>query len=399
MRTQVGIIGAGPAGLFLSHLLHQQGVESVVLERRSRAHLEGRVRAGVLEQGTVDTLARLGLDARLRREGMIDEGLAIRFRGKQIQLNLPELTGGRRVTIYGQSEVVKDLVAARLDVGLPLQFGAEVVSLTGLDGPRPTIRYRQDGTEHLLDCDFVAGCDGFHGAARAAVPPGAITTYDRAYDFAWLGVLARARPLADMAYSNSDAGFALCSRRSMEVSRLYLQVPADEDPAAWSDDRFWDELHRRMFDADRTEIAEGEIFQKDLARLRAFVASPMQFGRLFLAGDAVHIVPPTGAKGLNLAVADARVLAGALARFYRSGTDDALRAYSEVCLRRVWKTVRFSTMLTGLLHRFPGHTPFERELQLAELDYIHGSRAAQVSIAEQYAGLPVEDGEAQSGHG
>ena len=390
MRTQIGIIGAGPAGLFLSHLLHRQGIDSVVLERRSRAHLEGRVRAGVLEQGTVDTLARLNLDARLRREGMIDQGLAIRFRGKTIHLNLPELTGGRSVTIYGQSEVVKDLVAARLAAGLPLLFGAEVVSLSGLDGPRPAIRYRKDGTDGVLDCDFVAGCDGFHGAARAAVPPGAIAVHDRAYDFAWLGVLARARPLADMAYSNSETGFALCSRRSMEVSRLYLQVPADEDPAAWSADRFWDELHRRMFDGDRTEIAEGQIFQKDLARLRAFVASPMQHGRLFLAGDAVHIVPPTGAKGLNLAVADARVLARALARHYQAGSDDALRAYSDVCLRRVWKTVRFSTMLTGLLHRFPAHTPFERELQLAELEYIHGSRAAQVSIAEQYAGLPVE---------
>jgi p-hydroxybenzoate 3-monooxygenase len=243
----------------------------------------------------------------------------------------------------------------------------------------------------VLECDFIAGCDGFHGVARAAAPQDVITVYDRVYDFAWIGVLSRSAPIADMTYSNSDRGFALCSRRSMEISRLYLQVPPDDDPANWSDDRFWDELHQRMFDTDRSEIQEGEIFQKDVARLRSFVATPMQYGRLFLAGDAAHIVPPTGAKGLNLAVADARVLARGLTEFYRTGSQDRLANYSEVCLRRVWKTVRYSTMMTGLLHRFPTHTPFERELQLAELDYIYGSRAAQTSIAEQYTGLPIED--------
>ena len=390
MRTQVGIIGSGPAGLFLSHMLHRQGIDCVVLERRSREHLESRIRAGVLERGTVQTLEDLGLDARMHREGMVDEGLDIRFHGGTIHLDLPELTGGKKVMIYGQQQVVKDLVAARVDGGQPLLFEAEVTSVAGLDGERPIIHFTQNGEERQLECDFVAGCDGFHGAGRKAAPAGTITEHVRVYDFAWLGVLSRSPPLPDMTYSNSDGGFALCSRRSAEVSRLYLQVDRDEDPANWSDDRFWSELHRRMFDRGG-EVQEGEIFQRDVAQLRAFVATPMQYGRLFLAGDAVHIVPPTGAKGLNLAVADARVLAKGLTEFYRTGSKDRLDRYSEICLRRVWKTVRFSTMLTGLLHKFPNHTPFERELQLAELDFIAGSRSAQASVAEQYVGLPIED--------
>lgn len=387
MRTQVGIIGAGPAGLFLSHLLHRAGIDCVVLEARSRAYVEGRVRAGVLEPGTIETLAALGLDERMRREGMIDEGLDIRFRAKTIHLDLPELTG-RKVIIYGQQEVVKDLIAARLAAAQPLLFEAGVSELIELDGERPKIRFSHEGSEQLLECDFIAGCDGFHGVSRAAVPPGKMTCFDRVYDFAWLGVLSRSRPIADMTYANSDRGFALCSRRSMQVSRLYLQVGADEDPDNWSDAQFWDELHARMFDEGRTEIVEGEIFQRDLARLRSFVAAPMQYGRLFLAGDAVHIVPPAGAKGLNLAVADVRALAGAVTDFFRSGRRDKLDRYSEHCLKRVWKAVGFSTRLTGLLHKFPAHTPFERELQLAELEHLHGSRAAQTAIAEQYVGLP-----------
>ena len=391
MRTQVGIIGAGPAGLFLAHLLGRAGIECVVLEARSRAHVEGRVRAGVLERGTVEAMEVLGLDARMKREGMVDDGLAMRFRGGTIRFDLPELTGGKSVMIYGQQEVVKDLVAARVDAGGVLLFEAEALGVDGLDGERPRIRYRQGGEEYALDCDFVAGCDGYHGVSRAAVPAGAITVHDHAYDFAWFGVLARAAPLADMTYSNHDRGFALCSRRSNAVSRLYVQVPADEDVASWSDARFWDELHARMFDPDRSEVAEGAIFQRDMARLRAFVAAPMQYGRMFLAGDAVHIVPPTGAKGLNLAVADARVLARGLAEFYRRGSRDGLDIYSETCLRRVWRTIRFSTMMTGLLHRFPAHTDFERELQLAELAYIQLSRAAQTTIAEQYVGAPMAE--------
>jgi p-hydroxybenzoate 3-monooxygenase len=389
MRTQVAIIGAGPAGLFLSHLLHRLDIDCIVLEARSRDYVEGRVRAGVLERGTVETMGALGLDARMKREGMIDDGLDIRFRGKTIHLKLSELAG-HTVTIYGQQEVVKDLIDARLSSGEPLQFEAEVTAIEDLDGDRPKVKYRSGGSERILEADFVAGCDGYHGISRASVPTGAITAYEHAYDFAWLGVLSRSPPIADMTYSNSDRGFALCSRRSPQVSRLYLQVGPDETTDAWSDSRFWDELHMRMFDTARTEIVEGEIFQRDIARLRAFVAAPMQYGRLLLAGDAVHITPPAGAKGLNLAVADVRVMARALTDYYRNGSRERLERYTEDCLRRVWKTVRYSTMLTGLLHKLPSHTPFHRELQLAELEYIHGSRAAQASIAEQYVGLPFE---------
>lgn len=385
-ETAVAIIGAGPAGLFLSHLLARDGVDNVVLERRSRAHVEGRIRAGVLEPATVATLDALGLAGRMRRDGMVDTGLDIRFRGRTIHLDLPDLTG-RHVVIYGQHEVVKDLVAARLAAGLPTLFGAEVTAIDGLDTERPAVRFRVDGgEERLLRCAFVAACDGYHGAGRHAVPEGVMRTFEKAYEFAWLGVLARARPLADMTYSNHDRGFALCSRRSPEVSRLYLQVPA-EDPAQWPDARFWDELHVRMFDADRTEVAEGPIFQRDVARLRAFVAAPMQWGRMFLAGDAVHIVPPAGAKGLNMAVADARVLARALAGFFRDGSREGLEGYSAACLPRVWKTVGFSVHLTGLLHPVPGQTAMERELQLAELEHVAGSRHAQAAIAEGYVGL------------
>ena len=391
MRTQVGIIGAGPAGLFLAHLLKRDGIDSVILESRSRAYVQARVRAGVLEIGTVEVMQALGLDERMKHESMIDESLDMRFRGRTVHIDMSGLTGGRHVTIYGQQEVVKDLIAARLAAGDPIIFEAEAVALEGLDSDHPAIRYRHNGNDETLHCDFIAGCDGFHGISRASVPQDALTIYDRLYDFAWLGVLSHSPPIKEMTYANHDRGFALCSRRSPQLSRHYLQVGPEEDPDNWSDARFWEELHTRMFDHDHSEIIEGEIFQKDVARLRAFVASPMQYGRLFLAGDAVHIVPPTGAKGLNLAVADARVLARGLADHYRTGSDERLGRYSEVCLRRVWKTIRYSTMMTGLLHKFPTHTPFERELQLSELDYILGSRAAQTTIAEQYVGLPFEE--------
>jgi p-hydroxybenzoate 3-monooxygenase len=387
MRTQVAIIGAGPAGLFLSHFLDRAGIACVIVEARSRAHLEGRVRAGVLEPGTIEAMRMLDLDRRLKQIGMVDRGLSIRFRGRAIRLDLPGLTG-KSVMIYGQQEVVKDLVAARLTAGQPLLFEASATALEDLDGTRPKVRYRDgpDGESRTLECDIVAGCDGYHGISRAFMPSEAVRTYERGYDFAWLGVLARARPLDDMTYSNSEGGFALCSRRSMEMSRLYLQVAPNEKPEDWPDGRFWEELHARMYDKAGTEVVEGEIFQRDIAHLRAFVVAPMQYGRLFLLGDAAHIVPPTGAKGLNLAVADARNLARGLVEFYDSGSREGLDRYSERCLRRVWKTVRFSAMLTGLLHKFPSHTPLERELQLAELEYIAGSRAAQTSLAEQYVG-------------
>src|ERR1043166_8160199 len=298
MHTQVAIIGAGPAGLFLSHLLFREGIDCVVLEARSRAYVEDRVRAGVLEQGTVDLMHELGLDQRLRRECMIDEAIDIRFgSGKLIHVHFPELIAGKVVTIYGQQEVVKDLIAARIADGAPIEFEAEVTALEGLDGHRPAIRYRQNGSEHTLTCDIVAGCDGFHGVSRPAIPERVLTTYDHVFPAGWLGILSESPPIQEMTYANHDNGFALCSRRSPKVSRHYVQVAADEDAANWSDDRFWNELHLRMDDGDKSEIVEGRILQKGVTPLRAFVSAPMQHGRLFLAGDAAHIVPPTGAKG------------------------------------------------------------------------------------------------------
>jgi p-hydroxybenzoate 3-monooxygenase len=390
MRTQVAIVGAGPAGLFLSHLLFREGIDCVVLEARSRDHIEGRVRAGVLEQGTVDLIHELGLGTRMRRDGMIDNALDIRFRDGLIHLDLPALTGGKRATIYGQQEVVKDMVAARLADGGPLQFEAEVINIDGIDGASPTIRYRAGGAEHTLACDIVAGCDGFHGVTRDAFPPGALTTWDRVFPFGWLGILSESPPLREMTYVNHARGFALCSRRSPRVSRHYLQVAPDENPDVWPDDRFWDELRLRLGDG-ADELTTGRILQKGVTPVRSFVAAPMRHGRLFLAGDAAHIVPPTGAKGLNLAVADVRVLARALTEFFRTGRGERLDRYSDTCLKRVWKTVRYSTYMTNLLHRFETHTPFERQLQQAELAYVAGSRTGGAMIAENYVGLPFED--------
>lgn len=391
MRTQVGIIGCGPAGLFLAHLLHRMGVESVILENKSREYVEERVRAGVLESGTVDVMEQMGLADRLKRERMIDEGLDIRFNGKKVWLPFSELAGGRNVSIYGQQEVVKDLIAARLKDGGQILFEAEATGIDGIETDRPKVRFKHNGKDDVLECDFIAGCDGFYGVSRPAMPRSVITEYDREYSFAWFGVLSHSPPIKEMTYSNNERGYALCSRRSPKVSRHYIQVPSDTDPDSWSDAQFWDELHKRMDDEGVGEIIEGEIFQKNVAPLRSFVASPMQHGRLFLAGDAVHIVPPTGAKGLNLAVADVRVLSMGLEEFYKKGKMDRLNRYSEVCLRRVWKTIRFSNYMTNLLHRFPEHTAFDRQLQLAELEYLSTSRAAGATICENYVGLPFED--------
>ena len=388
MRTQVGIIGAGPAGLFLALLLAREGIDCMVLEARSRDYVEGRVRAGVLEQGTVDLMHELGVADRLMRESMIDRFLDIRFEGQLIHMDLPGLAGGREVRIYGQQEVVKDLIAARLGVG-PLLFEAEAVVLDGIDTAKPVIHFRHKGEQHVLECDVIAGCDGFHGIARPAVPADALTIHDHIFPIGWLGILSESPPLADMTYANHDRGFALASRRSPRISRLYVQCTVDEDPERWPDARIWEELHIRL-DADHAQLAEGRIFQKGVTPVRSFVAEPMRHGRLFLAGDAAHIVPPTGAKGLNLAAADVRVLARALTAFTRRGDDALLERYSDTCLRRVWKTVRYSTYMTTLLHRFPDHSAFERRIQLAELDYIAGSRAAQTVVAENYVGLPME---------
>ena len=390
MRTQVGIVGAGPAGLFLALLLQRAGIDCVVLEAKSREYVESRVRAGVLEQGTVDLMADLGVDARLRRECMIDAALDIRFSGKLIHLDLPGLSGGKLVHIYGQQEVVKDLIAARLASGGALLFEAEAAGIDGLDGDKPTIHFDHKGKAETLTCDIVAGCDGFHGICRAAIPAGALKIYDREFPFGWLGILSESPPLAEMTYANHDRGFALASRRSPHVSRLYVQCRPDDEVANWPDARIWDELHIRLGDAARAELKEGRILQKGITPCRSFVSAPMRHGRMVLAGDACHIVPPTGAKGLNLAVADVRVLSRALTEFF-NGKPDRLARYSDTCLKRVWKVVRYSTYMTTLLHRPPDQTPFDREIQLAELDYVFASRAAQTTIAENYVGLPFED--------
>ncbi len=392
MRTQVGIIGAGPAGLFLSLLLHRAGVESVVLEAHTRSYVEGRVRAGVLEQHTIDLMADLGVDDRLRREGMVERALDFRYSGKLIHLDFASLTGGRTATVYGQQEVVKDLINARLATGEPLLFEAEAVAVDGVDGERPVIRYQHNDAEATLECDFIAGCDGFHGVSRPAIPERAITAYDRIYPFSWIGILSESPPIREMTYANHERGFALASRRSPKLARLYVQTKPGEGVEDWPDARIWDELHIRLGDRDRSEIKEGRVIQKGINNLRAFVADPMQFGRLFLAGDAAHIVPPAGAKGLNLAVADVRVLAHGLIEFFRTSSTDRLDRYSETCLLRVWKIVRFSNFLTSLLHRFDTHTPFDRRVQLSELDYLANSRAAQVTVAENYVGLPLAEG-------
>jgi p-hydroxybenzoate 3-monooxygenase len=390
MRTQVGIIGAGPAGLLLSHLLYLEGIESVILEDRSRAYVEDRIRAGVLEQGTADLLVETGIGERMRREGLVHHGIELRFNGEGHRIDFADLTGGKGVVVYGQHEVVKDLIAARLAAEGTILFGVADVSVHDLDGARPSIRFRQDGEARELSCDAIAGCDGFHGICRPSIPDGVLTVFERTYPFAWLGILAEAPPVSEeLIYAHHEHGFALFSMRSPEITRLYLQCAPDEDLAAWPDERIWAELRTRLAGGDRP-LVEGPVLQKGVTGMRSFVAEPMQYGRLFLAGDAAHIVPPTGAKGMNLAVADVRVLARALAAFYRSGNTDLLDRYSEICLRRIWKAQRFSWWMTSMLHRFGEASPFDRRRQLAELDYVTSSRAAAASLAENYVGLPME---------
>jgi len=390
MRTQVGIVGAGPAGLLLSLLLQRAGVECVVLESRSRDYVESRVRAGVLEDGTVALIDDLGAGERLHREGMPDPRLDIRFHGGIIHIDLPLLTPGKMVTVYGQQEVVKDLIAARLSRGGAILFEAEATHIDGLDGKRPAIHFKYEGRADTLECDIVAGCDGFHGICRAAIPANLLTVNERNYPFGWLAILAEARPFPEMSYSNHERGFALASRRSPMLSRLYVQCAPDEDLDGWSDRRIWDELHARLYDKDGGELHEGPILQRAVVPLHSYVGAPMHYGRMFLAGDSAHIVPPTGAKGLNLAAADVRVLSRALIEFFRTGAQDRLDRYSETCLKRVWKIVRYSNYMTSLLHRFEAHTPFERRVQQAELEYVAGSLAARTTIAENYVGLPFE---------
>jgi p-hydroxybenzoate 3-monooxygenase len=385
MRTQVGIIGAGPAGLLLAQLLHRAGIDSVIVEQKSRAYIEGRIRAGLLEQGSVDTLTEAGLGERLHREGLAHDGMELRFDGASHRVDLHGLTG-KRVTIYGQQESVKDMVAARLATGRPLHFEVDDVALHDIATDQPRLTWTKDGARHELRCDVIAGCDGFHGPSRAAMPAEVLRVYERVYPFAWLGILAEATPIShELIYARHEDGFALATMRSHRISRLYLQCAPDEDLAAWSDRRIWDGLHARLGGAN-----EGPILQKGVTAMRSFVAEPMRHGRLFLAGDAAHIVPPTGAKGMNLAVADVRVLARALTEFYQGRGTALMDRYSEICLRRIWKVQRFSWWMTAMLHKFSADDPFEHRVQVAELDYVTRSAAARMSLAEQYVGLPYE---------
>ena len=392
MRTQVAIVGAGPAGLLLSHLLHLKGIRSVVLEIRSRRYIEERIRAGLLEQGTVDLLVESGVGERLRRESLVHHGIELRFGGRGHRIDLSGLTGGRTVTIYAQHEVIKDLVTARLAAGGRILFEVTDVSVHDIDGPAPRVRFRKDGAVDELACDFIAGCDGFHGVCRPSVPAGALTVYEQDYPFAWLGILAEAPPVSpELIYTHHERGFALFTMRTTRVSRLYLQCAPDEDINNWPDGRIWEELHARLAAGSGPALKEGPLLQKGITPMRGFVVEPMRHGRMFLAGDAAHIVPPTGAKGLNLAVADVRVLARALAAYYDSGGTDLLDRYSGTCLRRVWKVQRFSWWMTSMLHRFPEEGPLRQRLQLAELDYVTTSRAAATALAENYTGLPYDE--------
>ena len=387
MKTRVGIVGAGPAGLLLSHLLHLQGVESVVIENRTREEIEGTIRAGVLEQGTVDLLTESGLGERMKREGLLHHGIELRFGGRGHRIDLSELTGGRAITVYAQHEVIKDLVAARLDAGGDIRFGVEGVAVRDFDTDRPRITFRAGGGAHELACDFIAGCDGFHGVCRPAIPARARTEHMRVYPFGWLGILAKAPPSAkELIYAYHDRGFALLSMRSPEIQRLYIQCNPKDDIANWPDERILTELHARLATDDGWSLAEGPVLQKGIIAMRSFVVEPMQHGRLFLAGDAAHIVPPTGAKGLNLAVADVRALTRALVEFYASGRTDLLDGYSEKCLRRVWRAEHFSWWMTTMLHRHPDD-PFMDRLGISNLRYVVSSEAAARGLAENYVGL------------
>ncbi len=391
MRTQVAIIGAGPAGLMLGALLHKAGIDNVIIERQSPDYVLSRIRAGVLEQGTVALLASIGVDARLKREGLAHDGFALGFANRRFRIDLKELTGGRHVTVYGQTEVTRDLMAAREVAGLATIYNARDVALHDFDSTRPRVSWQADGQTRELVCDFIAGCDGYHGVSRASVPDKAINLFERVYPFGWLGVLADVPPCSEeLIYAGHARGFALCSMRSMTRSRYYIQCPADEDIKAWSDERFWDELRMRLDPEAAAHVVTGTSIEKSVAPLRSFVAEPMRFGRLFLAGDAAHIVPPTGAKGLNLAMGDAFYLAEALGERYGEKSDAGIDGYSQRALARVWKTERFSWAMTKLLHRFPEDSPFEQRMQDAEFAYLEGSRAAQMALAENYVGLPLD---------
>jgi p-hydroxybenzoate 3-monooxygenase len=387
MRTQVGIVGAGPAGLTLSHLLHREGIDSVVLEDRGREHVEQRLRAGVLEQAIADLLVDAGAGERLRREGIVHHGIELQFDRERHRIPLSDLTGGRAIVVYGQTEIVKDLIRLRVAAGLPLLFDVSDVSVHDLESERPSIRFSHDGREQVLECDVVAGCDGYHGVCRPSIPAGVLSEFSREYPFGWLGILAAVPPSNDeLVYSHHERGFALLSLRSPELSRLYVQCRPDEDLAEWPDARIWEELQVRL-GLEGWTLAEGPILEKGVTGMRSYVAEPMRFGRLFLAGDAAHIVPPTGAKGLNLALHDVRILAEALISWYRTGSSELLDGYSDACLRRVWRAEHFSWWMTSLLHRFDSGDDFDLKLQLSQLRYVTSSTAAATSLAENYVGI------------
>lgn len=390
MRTQIAIIGAGPAGMFLAHLLRLQGIDAVVVERRDRAYVEGRVRAGVLEQVTTDLMRQLGLADRLGREGLVHGGTNLSLDGRMFHIDMAALTGGSTVTVYGQQEVMRDLFDAAESRGLSIVWNASDVALHDLEGARPAVTWSLHGREQRLDCDYVVGCDGYHGVSRGAIPADVIKTFERAYPFGWLGILADVPPVDhELIYANHERGFALASMRSTTRSRYYVQCALNDDIANWSDDRFWDELCLRLGPEVGAKVTRGPSFEKAIAPLRSFVSEPMRWGRLFLAGDAAHIVPPTGAKGMNLAVSDVTMLAEALVEKYKDRSDAGIDGYSARALARVWKAERFSWWFTSVTHRFPTMDGFDRRIQIAELDYIRGSEAAQRSLAENYVGLPL----------
>jgi p-hydroxybenzoate 3-monooxygenase len=388
MRTQVAIIGAGPAGLMLAQLLHGYGLESIVIERHERAYIERRLRAGVLEQGTVDLLHAVGVGQRLAREGLMHHGFYLQFEGQRHRIALSELTGGRAITVYGQQEVVKDLIGARLAAGGQICFEASDVRLYDFDTAEPRVRFHWQGAEHELECDFIAGCDGFHGVCRPSIPAAALRVYQKVYPFAWLGILAATPPAShELIYAYHERGFALQSMRSPTLSRLYVQCAPGDQVDQWPDERIWRELGGRLATNDGWAPAEGPILEKSITTMRSFVVDPMQYGRVFLAGDAAHVVPPTGAKGMNLAIADVRVLAEALADWYRSGATGLLEAYSTTCLRRIWRVQHFSWWMTAMLHRFDEQDNFQHQLQLSQLRYVCSSPAAATTLAENYVGL------------
>ena len=389
MRTKVAIIGAGPAGMLLGQLLHSYGIDNIILERKDRDYVLARIRAGVLEQGTVGLLEKLGITERLHREGLIHDGIELLFGGVRHRIDLKQASGGQVVTVYGQTEVTRDLMDARVNAGLTTIYDADNVSLHDFDGDSPKVRYVKDGVSHEISCDFIAGCDGFHGASRQSVPAGAVKTFERVYPFGWLGLLSDTPPVSpELIYTNHERGFALCSMRSPTRSRHYVQCALDEKIEDWSDDRFWDELRSRLDPEAAEALVTGPSIEKSIAPLRSFVAEPMRFGKLFLAGDAAHIVPPTGAKGLNLAASDVHYLSQALREFYDEKSSAGIDGYSARALMRVWKAVRFSWWMTSMMHRFPDADGFGGKIQQAELDYVVHSQAATASLAENYVGLP-----------